>query len=72
MVTQLASTVVTATGSGAEYICFEGLIRVNVGGTLTPGITFSAAPTSPLMKAHSYICFTPIGSNTATVLGAVG
>lgn len=70
-VNQVAATVVTATASTAVWIKFAGLIRMNAGGTVTPQIIFSAAPTSPVMTANSYIMFTPIGTNTQDVLGPV-
>lgn len=69
-INQVASTVVNATASTAVYIKFKGIIRMNAGGTVTPQINFSAAPTTPLMKANSYIKFTPIGT-TNNVQGAV-
>lgn len=68
---QVAATVVNATSSTAVFIKFKGLIRMNAGGTVTPQIIFSAAPTSPLMKANSYIKFTPIGTNTENTKGVV-
>lgn len=73
-VSQVASTVVTGavtTGAG-HFIYFRGLIRMNAGGTVTPQIAFSANPTGTnLMKASSYICFMPLGTNTANILGNV-
>jgi hypothetical protein len=65
---RLASTVVTATATtGGVIIEFEGTIRINAGGTLTPQINFSANPGGTnLMKANSFIEFTPIGTNTST------
>jgi hypothetical protein len=44
---------------------------MNAGGTVTPQITFSVAPTSPVMTANSYIKFTRIGTNTENVIGSV-
>ncbi len=70
-VDQVASTVINATATTALYIKFKGLIRMNAGGTVTPQITFSATPTSPVMVADSYIKFTRIGTNTENTLGAV-
>jgi len=71
-VDQLASTVVNATSTANVAISFAGLIRVNVAGTLTPQINFSANTTTPVMKANSYIKFTPAGSNTTNIRGNVG
>ncbi len=70
-VNQIASTVINAAATTALAIYFKGIIRVNVGGTLTPQINFSNTATVPVMKADSYIMFTPIGTNTANVLGNV-
>jgi hypothetical protein len=44
---------------------------MNAGGTVTPQINFSAAPTTPVMKADSYIKFTPIGTNVENAKGVV-
>jgi len=65
---RLASTVVTATATTAGVIIeFEGTMRINVGGTITPQINFSANPGGTnLMKANSFIEFIPIGTNTST------
>lgn len=70
-VNQVAATVVTATATTAVWIKFSGLIRMNAGGTVTPQIIFSAAPTSPVMTANSYIKFTKIGTNTENTIGSV-
>lgn len=70
-VNQVAATVVTATATTAVWIKFKGLIRMNAGGTVTPQIIFSAAPTSPVMTANSYIKFTPIGTNVQETSGPV-
>lgn len=67
---QVASTVINATASTDVIIKIKGLIRMNAGGTVTPQINFSAVPTTPLMKAGSYIKFTPIGG-TNNILGSV-
>ena len=69
---QLASTVVTISSTANFTITFQGIIRVNVGGTITPQVNWSTATTAPVMKADSYIKFIPFGSNTATLLGNVG
>jgi hypothetical protein len=68
-VNQLTATVVNATAVGEVAIKFKGLLRITTAGTVTPQIQFSAAPTTPLMKAGSYIKFTPIGT-TQNVQGA--
>lgn len=65
-VNQVASTVINATAVGDVAIKFKGLIRANLAGTLTPQVNFSAAPTTPTMKANSYIKFTPIGTTNNT------
>lgn len=70
-VNQVAATVINATATTDLYIKFKGLVRMNAGGTVTPQITFSATPTSPVMVADSYIKFTRIGTNTENTLGAV-
>jgi hypothetical protein len=70
-VNQVAATVVTATATTAVWIKFKGLIRMNAGGTVTPQIIFSAAPTSPVMTANSYIKFTKIGTNVENTIGTV-
>lgn len=72
-VTQVASTVVTASLAGNKNIFFKGLIRMNVGGTVTPQINFSGtAAGTPTMLATSYIMFTPIGTDTNNIIGNVG
>jgi len=70
-VNQVAATVVTATATTAVWIKFKGLIRMNAGGTVTPQIIFSAAPTTPVMTANSYIKFVPIGTNVQDTYGPV-
>jgi hypothetical protein len=67
----VSATVVNATASTAAYIKIEGLIRMDAAGTVTPQITFSATPTSPVMLADSYLKFDKIGSNTENTLGSV-
>jgi len=69
-VNQVASTVINATATTDVVIKFSGIIRMNAGGTVTPQVNFSAAPTSPVMAANSYIQFTQIGT-TNHVLGSV-
>lgn len=70
-VDQVAATVINATASTAVYIKFKGIIRMNAGGTVTPQIIFSAAPTSPVMVADSYIKFTKVGTNVENTIGSV-
>lgn len=67
----VASTVINATNAANTIIKFKGLIRMNAGGTVTPQINFSASPTAPIMKANSYIKFTPIGTNIENTKGIV-
>lgn len=52
-------------------IKFSGIMRVNTGGTVTPKLTFSAAPGgSPhTLQVGSYLRFHPIGSNTINSVG---
>jgi hypothetical protein len=70
-VNQVAATVVNATATTDVVINFKGIIRMNAGGTVTPQIIFSAAPTSPVMVADSFIKFTKIGTSTENTVGAV-
>ncbi len=70
-VNQVTSTVITSASTGDVFVKFKGIIRMNVGGTVTPQIAFSLAPTTPVMKANSYIKFTPIGTNVENQKGAV-
>lgn len=67
-----ASTVVSITSTTNKNIYFKGIMRTNAGGTITPQINFSGtAAGTPTMLAGSYIMFTPIGTDTANILGAV-
>lgn len=70
-INQLASTVVNATATTECSIKFKGLIRTNAAGTLTPQVNWSANTTAPVMKANSYICFTPLGTDTTNAIGNV-
>lgn len=70
-VDQIATTVINATSTGAVAIWFRGIIRVNAAGTLTPQVNFSANTTVPVMKANSFIRFTPSGGNTTNIQGNV-
>ena len=71
--TQVASTVVTATATTAGVgIYFRGVISVGTGGTLTPQINFSANPGGTnLMKAGSFLRLRRLGVNTFTTIGTV-
>lgn len=61
-----------AGANAAETIRFSGFISMNAGGTVTPSITFSAAPGgAPAAGVGTYITFTPIGTNTIATLGNV-
>lgn len=71
-VDQVAVTSILATGTVGCFVQFNGIIRMNAGGTVTPQISFmTGSPTSPTMIAGSYIAFTPIGSNTQDQQGNV-
>jgi len=67
------NTAVNAAGANAiETVVFSGIIRMNAGGTVTPSITFSAAPGGTVLaRVGTYISFTPIGTNTVTSSGNV-
>ena len=68
---QIGSTVVSLTSTAGWVIRFRGLMRTNAAGTWTPQINWSANTTAPVMKADSYIMFTPIGTNTNNTVGNV-
>ncbi len=58
--------------SARNTIVLEGMVKTDAstGCTLTPQITFSAAPGGTnLTKFGSYISFTPVGTSTATSIG---
>ena len=58
--------------SARNTIVLEGLVKTDAttGCTLTPQITFSAAPGGTnLTKFGSYISFTPVGTSTSTSIG---
>ena len=66
---------VNATNATAfNVVKFEGIMRVNAGGSVVPQITFSAAPTGTnTLEIGSYLRFYPIGSNTIDSVGtAIG
>lgn len=72
-VAQLASSVITATATtGGVVIEFEGTMRTNAGGTITPQINFSANPGGTnLMKQNSFIEFIPEGTGSFVSYGPV-
>lgn len=64
------STVLTAAStSGGRMLKITGIIRTGTQGTITPNLSFSAAPASPQNNINSYWTMTPIGSNTFTNTG---
>jgi hypothetical protein len=67
----VAGGLVNATNATAfNIVKFEGIMRVNAAGTVTPQITFSAAPGGTnTMEIGSYLRFYPIGSNTVNAIG---
>lgn len=72
-VTGVTSKVLNTT-SGAVYtiIQFKGTFRTNAGGTITPQITFSAAPNGiNLTKVGSCIKFVPVGASSVQVIGNI-
>lgn len=71
LVNQVASTVVNASATTPVLIQFRGLIRVSAAGTIIPQIQFSAAITTPVMTAGSYMRLTAQETSTTNTLGAV-
>lgn len=73
VVSTTVAEVVVSEAKMVDYtISFNGVLRVNAGGTVTPQIRFSTAPgTSGIMKANSFIRFYPIGSKTVQFSGNV-
>lgn len=68
----VATTVATANSTTSAFIEFEGFIMMNAGGTVTPLIKLSADPTGTvLLKANSWISFTPIGDGSFSEIGNV-
>jgi hypothetical protein len=64
----------TTNATAYNVVKFEGIMRVNVGGTMVPNIAFSAQPggTNNVLVG-SYLKFYPIGSNTINSVGtAIG
>ena len=70
-VSGVASKVINATSTAVYTIIkFQGVARMNAGGTIAPQINFSANPTGTnLMKVGSYITFYPVGSGSVAAVG---
>lgn len=63
-------TLNSTTTAANTMIKFQGIMRVNAGGTLVPNIAFSAAPgVTCSTLVGSYLKFYPIGSNTIDLVG---
>jgi len=62
-------TDVTNAGKVGWCSTFQGVMRVNAGGTITPEIGFSGAPGVSQMNIDSYFRLWPVGSNTTTYQG---
>ncbi len=70
--TSVAGGVLNAANTNATcVVVFQGIMRVNSsGGTITPQLTFSAAPGGTnQMLIGSYLRFYPIGANTVNSVG---
>ncbi len=69
----ISGGIINSTSTSARNtIVLEGMVKTDAstGCTLTPQITFSAAPGGTnLTKFGSYISFTPVGTSTATSIG---
>ena len=75
MFNSVAGGAVNGGSGGANTIIrFQGIMRVNAGGTLVPNIAFGTAPSGTnITLVGSYIKFYPIGSNTIDFVGtAIG
>ena len=60
-----------ATGTTSWWVKYEGIMRINAGGTLLPQFRYSADPTtSYVIKKDSYMYLIPLGSNTTYSGGA--
>ena len=71
--TEVAADVTPASAVAAtnRTIMIDGFIRIGTAGTLTPSVSFSAAPGGALsFKANNFLEFTPIGSNTVVSCGS--
>ena len=57
--------------TSTAYFRVKGIVRINASGTIIPAITFSAAPGGTnTVGTNSFFSLTPIGTNTATTIGA--
>lgn len=68
-----ALVVTAASVSATENVTLSlhGVVRINAGGTLIPQVKLSAVTSGvPKMMRGSHIRLTPIGADTATILGA--
>jgi hypothetical protein len=69
-----ATTVTSAAPGGAAtnfVVQLRGVIRTNAAGTLTPQFQFTGTPGSaPVVQANSFFRLVPIGSGSATTIGA--
>jgi hypothetical protein len=69
--TALVMTAASTSATENVLISIRGTLRINAGGTFIPQIQASAGPTgTSKMLRGSYIRLTPIGSDSATSLGA--
>jgi hypothetical protein len=69
VLTALRMNTTSSTTSGKSFM-IRGIVRVNAGGTITPQLTFSAAPGGTNQTtAESWMTFTKLGSNTQTQIG---
>jgi hypothetical protein len=68
-----ATTVTSAAPGGAAtnfVVQISGIVRVNLGGTLTPQMAFTGTPGSaPSVLAGSYFRLTPLGTSSVTSIG---
>jgi hypothetical protein len=73
LIQSASMTVVNTSGSNAqEVVKFSGFISVNAGGTVIPQLKFSVAPGGTvLVKAGTYIKFTPVGTSSVESIGNV-
>ena len=62
--------VIGASTNSNTLIKFQGVLRVDVGGTMVPNIKFSAAPGSASVLLGSYFKIYPVGSNTISSVGS--
>jgi len=62
--------IIGASTNSHTIIKFEGVLRVNAGGSMVPSIAFSAAPGSPSVLLGSYFKIYPVGTNTISSVGS--